>query len=649
MPPVAHHVVLGLAIAALGGAGLRLASLAAPNGADRAVAAVVIAASMAALEALALGLVRLGTSTAALASAAALTWVLARSFLPAPKYPLGAEFAAAWSAAPPARRVALGAVCGVGLAWAVWLLRYPALGIDTVAYHLTDVVAWIGDGSPGAIEPLFPNVPVGNYPLTNEVLLAWGTGIARSFVFVGLWAPAMMGLLILAGWGALRALRVPVVAATLALGSLCFLPVLTHYQQNGANTDIPALAWLVSAAFLSLASMRRPPLIAPALLAAALAVGTKTTTLPLALLVLVLALVGARRELRRLATPLALAGAAAVAVGGYWYLRNLVDHGSPFWPFVETPWGDPLPKEIGPERGVNASFLDHPRFTLERVGSEWLDLFCGGFLLLAAAIAAPFVARDKRVTAAAVVTAASVLIWMNAPFTGASVREYEVATASTVRYLIPALGAAVLTLALAATSLSRVARGFAVLLLGAGFVMNVAQTADLGFPSVPRAWVPIAGAAIGAGAAGLVMRVAARPPPLPARARPLLAALACAAVGAIAAAGAPGFVERHAATADLYGTDTIRWFTDQPAFGDGDDPIWAGPVTLAPLGGDRLQHEFRWIEHDATCEEVRERARESWVIVIMFPPDGRLLSPSGRCLENQRPAHKGAGFSVYRG
>ncbi len=649
MSPVAHHVVLGLAIAALGGAGLRLASLAAPRGPERAVAAVVIAASIAALEALALGLVRLGTNTAALAGAAALTWVLARTLLPAPASPPGSELAAAWRAASPGRRVALGAVAGVWLAWAVWLLRYPALGIDTVAYHLTDVVAWVGDGSPGAIEPLFPNVPVGNYPLTNEVLLAWGTGIARSFVFVGLWAPAMMALLVVAGWGALRAVRVPVGAAAAAVAALCVLPVLTHYQQNGANTDIPAFAWLVSAAFLSLASARRPALIAPALLAAALAVGTKTTTLPLALLVLVLALVGARGELRRLAWPLALAGAAAVAIGGYWYLRNLVDHGSPFWPFVETPWSDPLPKEIGPERGVNASFLDHPRFTLERVGDEWLDLFGGGFFLLAAAFVAPLLARDRRVTAAAVVTAVSVLIWMNAPFTGASVREYEVATASTVRYLIPALGAAVFTLALAATSASLAARRFAVLSLGAGFVVNLVQTADLGFPSVPRAWVPLAGAAVGAAVAALAGRVTARPPTLPAAARTLLTALACAAVGALTAIGAAGFVERHAQTADLYGTDTIRWFTEQPEFDDGDDPIWAAPVNLAPLGGDRLQHEFRWIEDDAPCSLVRARARASWVIVIMFPPDGRLLSPSGRCLENQRPAHKGAGFSVYRG
>ncbi len=498
MPPVAHHVVLGFAIAALGGAGVRLASLAAPSGPERAVAAVVIAASIAALEALALGLVRLGTSTAALAGAAALTWVLARRFLPAPASPPGRELAAAWRAASPARRVALGALAGIWAAWAVWLLRYPALGIDTVAYHLTEVVAWVGDGSPGAIEPLFPTIPVGNYPLTNEVLLAWGTGIARSFVFVGLWAPAMMALLVVASWSGLRALRVPMVAASAAVAALCLLPVLTHYQQNGANTDLPAFAWLASAAFLSYASRRRPVLLAPALLAAGLAVGTKTTTLPLTLLVLVLAFVAARRELRRLARPLALAGAAALALGGYWYLRNLVDHGSPFWPFVATPWGDELPKEIGPERGVNASFLDHPRFTIERVGDEWLDLFGGGFFLLAAALVAPLLARDRRVTAAAVATGVSVLIWMNAPFTGASVREYEVATASTVRYLIPALGAAVLTLALAATSNRPAARRFAVISLSAGFVVNLAQTADLGFPSVPRAWVPIAGAAIGA-------------------------------------------------------------------------------------------------------------------------------------------------------
>ncbi len=267
--------------------------------------------------------------------------------------------------------MALGALAGIWVAWAVWLLRYPALGIDTVAYHLTEVVAWVGDGSPGAIEPLFPTIPVGNYPLTNEVLLAWGTGIARSFVFVGLWAPAMMALLVVASWSGMRALRVPVVAASAAVAALCLLPVLTHYQQNGANTDSRRSPGSRAPPSCRYASRRRPALLAPALLAAGLAIGTKTTTLPLALLVLVLAFVAARRELRRLARPLALAGAAALALGGYWYLRNLVDHGSPFWPFVATPWGDAVAQGdrpgAGRERQLPGSPALHDRTRRRRV------------------------------------------------------------------------------------------------------------------------------------------------------------------------------------------------------------------------------------------------------------------------------------------
>jgi hypothetical protein len=217
----------------------------------------------------------------------------------------------------------------------------------------------VGNGSLGAVEPIVPNLPVGNYPLTNEVLLAWGAGIGRSFVFVSLWSPVMAALLTVAAWAGLRSLRIPVGVAALVVGLLCAVPVLTHYQENGASTDLPALSWLVSAASLALASVRRPGLLAPALVAAGLAVGTKTTTLPLAVLIFGLGGFASRTELRRLVGPLALAGAAAIAIGGYWYLRNLVDHGSPLWPFVRTPWGDPLPPAIGPERGVNASFLEH--------------------------------------------------------------------------------------------------------------------------------------------------------------------------------------------------------------------------------------------------------------------------------------------------
>jgi hypothetical protein len=649
MAPVLHHALLGIAIAALAGAGLRIASPAAPRGAERAVAAAVIAASIAALEALGLGLVRLGTSPAALAIAAGATWLAARALLPAPAQPAGAELARAWQATPLAGRLVLGAAAGALIAWAAWLLRHPALGIDTVAYHLTEVVAWIGNGSPGAVEPIFPAIPVGNYPLTNEVLMAWATGIARSFVVVGIWAPAAMALLAVAGWAGLRALRVQALAAGLAVGALCLTPVATHYQQNGAATDLPALTWLVCAAFLALASARRPALIAPAILAVGLAVGTKTTTAPLALLVLALALIAIRR---RVSWPLvAGATAAATLIGGYWYLRNLVDHGSPLWPFVTTPWGDPMPYEIGPERGVNASFLDRPRETLERVGEDWLDLFAGGFGLLAAAVVAPLLARERRVTIAAAATVVAFLLWTNAPFTGASVPEYDVATASIVRYLMPALAAAIVTLALTAASPRRLARGYGIAALGAGLAVNAVQTADLGYPSVPRVWVPLAGAALGAGAALALTVAAARlpAPALPAAARIGAVAAAAALVGVAVTPAASGFVERHAATAQLYGTDTIRWFTTQPRFGSGDDRIWAAPVNLAPLAGDRLQHEFGWIALDEPCGRVREIAREGWTLVFIWPQTGRPMARNANCLRSEPPAHRGSGFLVYGG
>jgi hypothetical protein len=155
-----------------------------------------------------------------------------------------------------------------------------------------------------------------------------------------------------------------------------------------------------------------------------------------------------------------------------------------------------------------------PRFTLERVGDDWLDLFAGGFLVLGAAIVAPLFARGRRVAAGAAAAAGSLLIWMNAPFTAASVPEWEAATASVVRYLLPALATGTLTLALVAASRCRLARSFGLLFLVAGLVLNVVQTARLGFPSVPGVEVPILGAALGAGVAGLVPWARVRTPPL---------------------------------------------------------------------------------------------------------------------------------------
>src|SRR5436190_9416729 len=85
MSAVAHHVIWALAVLALAQASLRVASTAAPVGLERVIAAAVIGVAAAVVEALALGVVGLGGSTAALAAAAAVTWLLAHTLVSRPE------------------------------------------------------------------------------------------------------------------------------------------------------------------------------------------------------------------------------------------------------------------------------------------------------------------------------------------------------------------------------------------------------------------------------------------------------------------------------------------------------------------------------------------------------------------------------------
>ena len=645
MESVATHAALGLAIAALLDSGVRLASLATPRGLERIVAAALFAATAAAFSALVLGLASLGTNPVALSAAALLIWAASRRLLPQPAQPLLKEATAAWRSAPPAWRRTFAAATGAWATWTVWLLRYPAVDIDSVGYHLPQVAGWIGNGRPGSVLPIYDGVlPVGNYPLSNEVLVSWGMGIERGFAWASLWAPLLLALLVLAGWGALRRLGAPRWAAALGVTAVALSPIATHYQQNGANTDLPAVTWLVATGFMALCSARRPALLAPALLAAALAVGTKTSALPLAGLALLVAGYVSRRELRRLAGPLALAAAAGAAVGGYWYLRNFVDHESPLWPFVATPWGDPEPSNFNPQGGTGASLLDRPRETLDRVGADWWGLFAGGFIVIGGALVAALATRTRAALALGATTLASFLSFANAPTTGAPSGYFELA-GSTVRYLGPTLVVAIATLGVAVASERRVARVLAGVLLAVGAVLGVAQTFDLGFPKVPALTTVLLGALLGLLGALALDRL--RVPDSALRGRRLGYATAVVALlaGAALAVPASGWVARHAAVSQTFGVDTTRWLAAQPFFRDGDAPIAGIPVVLGPMAGDRLQHRFSWIPRRASCARVRARARRSYVAAFRFP--GRPGFPSERCLGSARAIHRGAAFTVY--
>ncbi|MEA2467737.1 MAG: hypothetical protein QOJ57_1863, partial [Thermoleophilaceae bacterium] len=413
--PALHHALLGVSVVALAVAGLRVASLLTERGLERMIAAAAFATAAAVGEAILLGLVSLGGSTAALTAAALVTGAAALRWLPRPAVRPGDELRAWWHARTPRERAGLGAVAGAALAWAAWQLRHPALGFDTVHYHLPEFVIFVQGGQPGSVHDVLPGLPVGNYPLTTEVTVAWAMGIARSFVPLVLWPWFTLALTATSAFAGLRALGVSAAAACLAAAALCTNPWLLAWQSNGSVTDPPALAWLVACAALCAMARARPALIAPAIVAGGLAIGCKTTVLPFTLLALGLGLWGVRRAIPGRAV--ALATAAATLVGGVWYLRNLVTHGSPFWPIVATPWGDDVPASV---RLVHTSFIDRPRATIDLLGNSYLARFGGGLLLLAGGLLAPLAARRRRVLVAAIATLAGLLVWARSPVTGIS-------------------------------------------------------------------------------------------------------------------------------------------------------------------------------------------------------------------------------------
>ena len=667
MSGVAHHVLLGLAVAALLGVGLRLASLTAPSGLDRAIATVVYAAGLAAFEALALGAFGVGTKALPLGIVAGLTWVTSVLVLRAPEVAPSAQLATWWRRLDPRARLALAAVVGVAVAWTVWLLRHPSIGLDSDLYHYLNVARWLHDGHTGGFERLDYGLSYSSYPLTNEVLLAWAAGIARSFAPLAVWMPAMLALAAVAAWHGLRSLEVPARAALLAVAALVTLPLAVR-ELNEPSNDVPALAWLACTGALCAAAPRRPALLAPALVAGGLALGTKTTVLvPLALCLAITAW-ALRSRLRALALPLAIALVGAVAVGGIWFVRGVILYGSPLWPHVSLPWGEPRPRFF---ELVDQSFIGRPAATLHGRVDTYLARLGGGLALVLGALLAPLAAtrlanlrpspgQRRALLTAAVVAVLAVVAWLLAPVTGLPrarglARPGDLAV-SGLRYLLPALLAAIVAIAVAARGPRRAAiAAEGVLALATG--LNLGALADLGPPFTPSLLVLAAGIAFGGGLLAVAMAIErlARGRRPPALAGAVGGAVLAALVGGSLAVAAPGYVERSSrlAQSSALGRGVTAWFVTQPNFKHGHRPIaFATRAPIAALAGDRFNHPLNVIPPLESCPRVAERARAGWVVVSPQSYGYGFLSvdpyTTPACLARRAPAYDDGTFRVYR-
>ncbi|MEA2294538.1 MAG: hypothetical protein QOE86_2177, partial [Solirubrobacteraceae bacterium] len=370
----------------------------------------------------------------------------------------------------------------------------------------------------------------------------------------------------------------------------------------GPHTDVGALAWLTCCA--TLVATREPRLLAPAVVAAGLALGAKTTTAPL---IAAIALLGVRPPLRPRAALVAAAVVAAV-VGGLWYVRDLVEHGSPFWPFIATPWGDRVPPFLD---RIDVTFFSRPQATLDGRVGDYARILAGAPLLLLGGLLA-----GGR---GAVVVALAVVIWSRAPFTGRADNPVYDLSITTVRYLLPACAAAVAAMAASG-------RRWVPALLGIATALSAWRALALGPPDVPGVLWLVAGALAGGAAARL------RPP----------AWTAAVVAVALVVAGGHHFAARHANNPRLASSPMIAWFAAQPAWRDGDAPIAGAPQIFGPLAGDRLQHRLSLLPLHPDC--ARLRARGGWVIVgaSAFTP---VLA--ARCFTGDRPVYRDARFRVY--
>ncbi len=328
-------------------------------------------------------------------------------------------------------------------------------------------------------------------------------------------------------------------------------------------------------------------------------------------------------------------------IGGFWYARDFVVHGSPFWPDVAAPWGDPTPVE-------SPSFLDRPRATLDRFLDDYLELFGGGLLMIGAALVVPFAGRDRAVWVAGAATAVSFLLWLNAPATGAAEGGSVVGTLSTVRYVLPALAAATATLALATRNGGLTGRA-AGLVLAAALVINMLQTRALGYPSVPGVRVLALGGLLGVGAAVAATALSGRLAAIPRWAGAGVAVATLAAAAGALAMGASGYVERHvqanARTVYPY-VGMVRWLAGQPRYQAGDAPVAIAPIPNGSVVGDRLEHRIEVVPLRERCDAVRARLRDHWVLLNFL--DVVRDSTAARCLEDVEPSFEGSGFRVYR-
>jgi hypothetical protein len=623
------------ALAALGATGWWVAGRTGARHSPRILAAVVLAASLMVLHSLLLGLLGLSDAPAAFLGLAVGTAALVR-----PLRPLGADplFEQSW--VDRRARAIAGALAGAWIVTAVHRLARPYLSLDSVVNHAAQPVAWLQRGEMASLTPVSANLPFEHYPLTHEVLVAWGLAAGRAFPWLSLLGSLVWGVLGLATYVAVRGCGGARTFGLLAALAAVSLPMCV--VQDGGSTDLPATAWTVAAVALAIAARRTPGAIGFALLACGLAGGTKTTAAVLPLLAVAPVAIACLRA--RSASRWMLLGSlvAAAVIGGVWPARNLLTRGAPLWPFSDAPAGDAIPPAFD---AVDDRFLDHASDMLDGRGDLYLQTLGGAAVLLLLSLLLPMLTRRTIPAGLGALTIVGSLAWVMAPFTAIPITD-GLAVGS-LRYLLPTVGIAIVAVAAAASEhgIERLGRWVMVMAV----IWSVLSVAQLGMdeqtlPSLGWLLVGVAGGAIAAlalrssesGGVGASGRWAA------------LGSWAGLAVVVLLAATTTGWTERAAENLDAAGNELGEPITATLQLLDAVDGgrVASFPATFAQLGGDRLSGDVVLIAADTGCPALLGLALDHAVVIFGTGWDPR-ADRLAACLATIGPAAQGLHWKVW--
>jgi hypothetical protein len=235
--------------------------------------------------------------------------------------------------------LALVVLATVALAWELLVaLVLPPYAYDALSYHLVNVASWVQQGS-FAPPPL--DLCCAYYAGNAEVFSAWSAVLLGSDHLVGTVQIAAAAAGGIATAGIARAVGLDRAAAASA-GALFVLTPVVVAQAPTAYVDVLQTTFVLCALhglarFARQAEVGR--LLVPALAAAVLS-GTKGHGLLWAAAIGITALVltalhvqHGRLSSGRAVRALAAAFLACAVLGGWWYLRNLLQTGNPLYPF----------------------------------------------------------------------------------------------------------------------------------------------------------------------------------------------------------------------------------------------------------------------------------------------------------------------------